>query len=46
MLLVVGTDVPEDVCIFPKTGRVHVLALGRTAAFAPRSYLDGEADVD
>ncbi len=44
VLLVVGTDVPDDVCIFPDTGRVHVRALGRTASFAPRSYFDGEAD--
>ncbi len=42
IVLVIGTDRPEDLCVFPETGRVHVRALGRTGRFERTDYWAGE----
>lgn len=42
VLLVVGTDRPHDLCVFPDTGRVHVRALGASGRFERTDYWAGE----
>lgn len=42
VLLVVGTDDPQDVCLFPERNRVFVKALGRAQEFRPAPYFEGE----
>lgn len=44
VLLVIGTDDPQDVTVFPERDRVHVRGLGATAPFQPLAYWDGEAE--
>ena len=42
VLLTIGTHRPDDLCLFPSQGTVHVRALERTAAFTRLEYFDGE----
>lgn len=42
LLLVVGTDDPQDLTAFPESCRVYVKALDRAGAFERAGYWDGE----
>jgi uncharacterized cupin superfamily protein len=43
-LLVIGTDRPEDLCVFPERGYAFSRLLGRRVALAEAGFWDGEAD--
>ncbi len=43
LLLVVGTDDPQDLTVFPERDRVYVKALVTSAPFQPTRYWDGES---
>ncbi len=42
LLLVIGTDDPQDLTVFPERDRVYVKALAASAPFHPTRYWDGE----
>jgi uncharacterized cupin superfamily protein len=42
LLLVIGTDDPQDLTVFPERDRIYVKALGTSAPFQRASYWDGE----
>jgi uncharacterized cupin superfamily protein len=42
VLLVVGNDSLEDVCVFPERGTVYVASLARAAEFTPTPYYEAD----